>query len=238
MVDETLADPRVGAVGCKLVYPDRRVQHAGVVLGVGGVADHAFKGVEADDPGYVARAACAQEYAAVTAACLLCRTDAFRDVGGLDQEELAVAFNDVDLCLKLRRAGWRVIWTPDVVAEHHESLSRGDDMTPQNRTRFINEHQFMVERWGDALARDPFYNRHFSRQGGVFRNLADESLLPPGAADTPEKTLRPTSDSPNKIVPRQPVFHSPASHSRRRKAATHRTPTLGHENPLPCLADT
>ncbi len=183
MVDEALADPHVAAVGCKLVYPDRRVQHAGVVLGVGGVADHAFKGSGEDEPGYLARAWCAQEYAAVTAACLLCRTNAFREVGGLDEDALAVAFNDIDLCLKLRRAGWRVVWTPEVVAEHHESLSRGDDMTPHNRTRFIAENQAMLERWGDALRDDPFYSRHFSRDRGVFRSLADESLrLPDGRA--------------------------------------------------------
>lgn len=179
MVDEALADPRVAAVGCKLVYPDRRVQHAGVVLGAGGVGAHAFKGESEHAPGYQGRARCAQEYAAVTAACLLCRAEAFRAVGGLDQETLGVAFNDVDLCLKLRAAGWRVVWTPDVVAEHHESLSRGDDMTEANRTRFAVEDRVMVERWGAQLAADPFYSPHFTLHGGTFRTLADESLVPP-----------------------------------------------------------
>jgi GT2 family glycosyltransferase len=146
------------------------VQHAGVVLGVGGVAEHTFKGLP-QDAGYMSRARCAQQYSAVTAACMLCRADAFLDAGGFDEHELAVAFNDVDLCLKVARRGGRVVWTPAVVAEHHESLSRGDDMVPGKAARFFRENYVMFQRWHEVLGADPFYNPHFSRERGVFSDL-------------------------------------------------------------------
>ena len=173
LMDEALADPRVAIVGAKLLYPNRTVQHAGVVLGVGGIADHAFRGLPAADPGYGARAWCAQQYSAVTAACMLCRAEAFRDVQGFDEIELAVAYNDVDLCLKVAARGWRVVWTPALVAEHHESLSRGDDMEPSKVARFFHENQVMQERWGGTLRRDPFYNPHFLRSDGIFTDLEE-----------------------------------------------------------------
>ena len=173
LLDEALADPRVAIVGAKLLYPDRMVQHAGIVLGVGGIADHAFRGIPDGDPGYVARAWCAQQYSAVTAACMLCRAQAFREVGGFDEVELAVAFNDVDLCLRVGASGWRVIWTPDLVAEHHESLSRGTDMAPEKAGRFFHENQLMQQRHGEVLRRDPFYNPIFSRLDGIFRDLGE-----------------------------------------------------------------
>jgi GT2 family glycosyltransferase len=127
MVGEMLADPQVGIVGNKLLYPTGLVQHGGVILGVGGVADHAHKGLTADDPGYNARAISAQDMSAVTAACMLCRRSAYEAVGGFDERDLQVAFNDVDLCLKVGAAGYRVIWTPHSLAEHRESLSRGNE---------------------------------------------------------------------------------------------------------------
>jgi GT2 family glycosyltransferase len=171
MIDEALADPAVAIVGAKLVYPNGTVQHGGVVLGMGGIADHAFKGIPADNPGYMSRARCAQQYSAVTAACMLCRADAFVDAGGFDEQELAVAFNDVDLCLKIGSRGGRIIWTPAVVAEHHESLSRGDDMGHGKAARFFSENYVMFQRWHRLLSADPFYNRHFSRERGVFFDL-------------------------------------------------------------------
>lgn len=171
LVDEALADPEVGIVGAKLLYPNGTVQHAGVVLGVGGIADHVFKGLPADHPGYLGRALCAQEYSAVTAACLLCRADVFMDVGGFDEQELIIAFNDVDLCLKVRKQGRKVIWTPALVAEHHESLSRGDDVSPTKAPRFFYENHVMLSRWHDVLPRDPFYSPHFSRDRGLFTDL-------------------------------------------------------------------
>lgn len=182
MMHEALADPQVGAVGIKLLYPNTTVQHAGVVLGVGGVADHMFRFIPANAPGYCARALCAQDLSAVTAACMLCRTDAFKAVGGFDEANLAVAFNDVDLCLKLRAAGWRIIYTPDVIAEHQESLSRGSDMEPNVLPRFQGENQIMLDRWRTVIGRDPFYNRNFSTEEGIFENLSNAPLDPRRAA--------------------------------------------------------
>ncbi len=173
MVGEALADPLAAIVGVKLLYPNTLVQHAGVILGVGGVADHAFRGLAANDPGYMARAICAQDLSAVTAACMLCRREAFDAVGGFDAAELRVAFNDVDLCLKMVQAGYRVVWTPAVVAEHRESLSRGSDFKPEHQARFFDENAIMTQRWGDILANDKHYSRRFSRQGGLFVNLSD-----------------------------------------------------------------
>ena len=176
MVNEALADPHVAAVGVKLTYPNNTVQHAGVVLGVGGVADHMFRYYPRDAVGYCFRAVCAQDLSAVTAACMLCRTEAFRAVGGFDEDKLPVAFNDVDLCLRLGQAGWRIVMTPAVVAEHHESLSRGDDLSDQNLSRFYGENQVMWDRWGGLIRDDPFYNQHFSRETGMFEKLSSASL--------------------------------------------------------------
>lgn len=178
IVNEALASPAVGAVGVRLLYPNSTVQHAGVVLGVGGVADHTFRYYPADEPGYCFRSVVAQELSAVTAACMLCRMDAFRAVGMLDADRLAVAFNDVDLCLKLGAAGYQVIYTPAVVAEHHESLSRGSDMQPHALPRFYEENQTMMDRWGHVIRRDPRYNQHFSSETGMFEKLSTASLDP------------------------------------------------------------
>jgi GT2 family glycosyltransferase len=177
MVGEMLADSHVGIVGSKLLYPNGLVQHGGVILGVGGVADHAHKGLTAKDPGYVARAICAQELSAVTAACMLCRRTAFETVGGFDEIDLQVAFNDVDLCLKVAEAGYRIIWTPSSVAEHRESFSRGDDMRPDQQARFFHENEVMIGRWGCVLSEDRFYHRVFSRMSGVFTNIATASVM-------------------------------------------------------------
>ncbi len=171
MLDECLVDPQVGAVGAKLVYPGGTVQHAGVVLGVGGVADHAFRGIPGDAPGYMMHAMAAQEVSAVTGACMLVRRAAFEVVGGLDERDLTVAFNDIDLCIKLTQAGWKVVFTPDVVAEHRESMSRGDDTDPVKVARFMYENEVMRQRYPGVLPFDPYYSRHFSREGGVYREL-------------------------------------------------------------------
>jgi GT2 family glycosyltransferase len=171
MMGEALSDPKVAVVGVKLVYPDRTVQHGGVVLGIGGVADHAFLGIPEDHPGYLYRARCAQQYSAVTGACMLCRADVFFEVGGFDEHDLAVTFSDVDLCLKIGSRGWRVVWTPDVIAEHHESMSRGDDVSPGKAHRSFYENQVMLQRWRDVIMADPYYNPHFSRDDGIFSDL-------------------------------------------------------------------
>jgi GT2 family glycosyltransferase len=174
LVDEALCGDRVAAVGGKFIYPDQTVQHGGVILGVGGVGEHAHRGLLADSPGYMGRALLAQELSAVTAAGMLCNARAFAEVGGFDETDLLVAFNDVDLCLKLRAAGYKVIWTPEFMAEHHESISRGNDNDPAHQRRFYHENQTMHERWGEVLANDPHYNRAFSRKAGIFRILAGE----------------------------------------------------------------
>jgi O-antigen biosynthesis protein len=177
MVGEMLADPRVGIVGNKLLYPSGLVQHGGVILGVGGVADHAHRGLPADHPGYVGRAICAQDMSAVTAACMLCRRDVFEAVGGFDEAELQVAFNDVDLCLKVGREGYRVIWTPSSVAEHRESMSRFDDMRSDQQPRFFHENEVMKRRWEGILSHDRFYNRAFSRLSGICTDLGPASVM-------------------------------------------------------------
>jgi GT2 family glycosyltransferase len=171
LVDECLADETVGAVGAKLLYPNGLVQHAGVVLGVGGVADHALRGIAGDAPGYVMRAMVARRVSAVTAACMLVRRRAFEAVGGFDAAALAVAYNDVDLCLKLGAQGWKIVYAAEAVAEHHESYSRGDDFDGGKLDRFMRETTVMRQRHAALLADDPFYNIHFSRAGGVYREL-------------------------------------------------------------------
>jgi GT2 family glycosyltransferase len=171
MLNEGLVNERVGAVGAKLLYPNGTVQHAGVVLGVGGIADHAFRGLAGDAPGYVMRAMTTQQISAVTAACMLVRKSAFDEVGGFDESELTIAFNDVDLCIKLGKAGWQIIYAADAVAEHKESMSRGDDLNENKVARFMLENEAMRQRHAALLPHDPFYNRHFSREGGVYREL-------------------------------------------------------------------
>ena len=171
LAGEVLSAPENGAAGAKLLYPDGTVQHAGVVLGIGGVADHAFRGLRADAPGYIAHAISAREVSAVTAACMLVRREAFVGVGGFDEAELAIAFNDIDLCIRLRNAGWRIVFTPECAALHQESRTRGDDLRADNLARFMRENQVMLERWGALLPEDPFYNRHFARDAGIYRDL-------------------------------------------------------------------
>ncbi|MEB3884176.1 tetratricopeptide repeat protein [Lyngbya sp. CCY1209] len=152
----------IGAVGPLLLYPDDTVQHAGVVLGIGGVAGHSHKGYQAHHLGYYNHLITVNNYSAVTGACLMCRREVFEEVGGLD-EEFAVAFNDVDFCLKLVRQGYRNIYLPHVVLYHYESKSRGYEDTPEKEERFKRESKLMKQRWGDLLKNDPYYNPNLSR---------------------------------------------------------------------------
>ncbi len=162
-------EPAVGAVGAKLSYPDGTLQHGGVVLGAGGVAGHSHLGIGRDDPGYFGRMVMAQEVSAVTGACLMMRRAVFEEVGGFDAEHLAVAFNDTDLCLKVRRAGYVIVWTPHAALIHHESKSRGRDDTPEKRARFEAEVATMLDRWGPQLRNDPYYNPNLARAKAQFR---------------------------------------------------------------------
>ena len=150
----------VGAVGAMLYYPNNRIQHAGVILGIGGVASHAHKMLGRTAGGDHARAALTQAMSAVTAACLVVRKAVFTAAGGFD-ETLAIAFNDVDLCLRLGASGLRNVWTPFAELYHYESVSRGDDTTA-GRPGFLEESRLMHERWGDLLNADPYFNPNLS----------------------------------------------------------------------------
>lgn len=150
--------PGVGAVGARLWYPDRTLQHGGVVLGIGGVAGHAHKRLAMDEGGYFERAALIQSFSVVTAACLIVQKKHYLAVNGLNESELKVAFNDVDFCLRLREAGLRNVWTPYAELFHHESATRGEDINPEKQQRFAGEVRYMMGRWGDTLTHDPAYN--------------------------------------------------------------------------------
>ena|GEM_PF-728418 len=157
MVSHALS-PGVGAVGARLWYPNETLQHGGVVLGLGGgVAGHAHKFLPRNQPGYFGRATLTQSFSAVTAACLVIRKELFEQVGGLN-ETLQVAFNDVDLCLRVLEAGYRNVWTPYAELYHHESATRGYEDTPEKQARFLEEVQYMKHRWNRLLLRDPAYN--------------------------------------------------------------------------------
>ncbi|WP_307636192.1 glycosyltransferase family 2 protein [Variovorax boronicumulans] len=150
--------PGVGAVGAKLWYPDRTLQHGGVILGVGGVANHSHKGIAFGDNGYFSRANLIQSFSAVTAACLVVKKDRYLSIDGLDEIHLKVAFNDVDFCLRLLEKGFRNIWTPYAELFHHESATRGADVAPEKRERFVREVNYMLDRWGAILKDDPAYS--------------------------------------------------------------------------------
>jgi GT2 family glycosyltransferase len=153
--------PSIGAVGAKLLFPDGTVQHAGVVTGIGGVAGHGHKYADGSTGGYFNVVRTANNYSAVTGACLMVRRDAFERAGGFD-ERLAIAFNDVDFCLRLRAFGLYNIYLAHVVLYHYESKSRGADDEGAKRARFHGERDRMRERWGAALACDPHYSPHLT----------------------------------------------------------------------------
>ncbi|HEY1584010.1 MAG TPA: glycosyltransferase family 2 protein [Chthoniobacterales bacterium] len=178
MVSQALPSD-VGAVGARLLYPDDRIQHAGVILGGGGVAAHAHKGLPRTNHGYFSRAILAQEVSAATAACLLVRRKSYLEIGGFDEQHLSVAFNDVDFCLRLRRAGYRIIYTPYAEFYHHESASRGLEDTVRKNRRFEAETKYMHDTWGDALQNDPAYNPNLSLASADFRLAFPPRTSPP-----------------------------------------------------------
>ncbi|MDE2303322.1 MAG: glycosyltransferase family 2 protein [Sphingomonadales bacterium] len=160
--------PEVGAAGAKLLYEDGTIQHAGVVIGLGEAAGHAHRFQRDDDPGYFARAHVAHRASAVTAACLVVEKAKFEAVGGFDEDHLAVAFNDVDLCLKLDRAGWCNLYVPQAVAVHHESKSRGRDFLPANIDRYMSELAVLQERWATRDYRDPLHHPHLDEYSETY----------------------------------------------------------------------
>jgi GT2 family glycosyltransferase len=152
------ARPGVGGVGAMLYYPDQRIQHAGTILGIAGVAAHAYRWQPRGTPGFFGRAGLIQNLSAVTAACFVVPAAVYAEVGGLDERNLTIAFNDVDLCLRIGERGYRIVWTPHAELYHHESASRGLDTDPDKRKRFAAEVAYMHRRWGALLRHDPCHN--------------------------------------------------------------------------------
>ena len=154
--------PEVGIVGARLYYPDNTIQHAGIVVGIDGIAANMFPGMKRDREGYLHKAAIQLNYSAVTAACMMIKKRVFDEIDGMEKG-LAVAFNDVDFCLRVRKAGYLVVYNPWVEAYHYESKSRGKEDTKEKIRRFGDEIEFMRTRWIDILKEgDPYYNPNFS----------------------------------------------------------------------------
>jgi GT2 family glycosyltransferase len=164
--------PENGAIGAMLYYPDDRIQHAGVILGIGvgapGAAGHAYKTQPRGYAGQASRALLCQNLSAVTGACLIVRRKLFEEVGGLNEVNLPVAFNDIDFCLRIREMGYRNLWTPHAELYHHESASRGYEDTPEKKIRFKKECEYMARRWGELLLNDPAYNPNLTLDKETF----------------------------------------------------------------------
>lgn len=175
MVDDWLTElmryavrPDVGAVGAKLLYDDGSIQHAGVVIGICEAAGHAHRFERSSELGYFAQTHLAHVVSAVTAACLVVKKSKFLAVGGFDAEHLAIAYNDVDLCLKIERAGWRNMYVPHATLLHHESKSRGQDFSPKNIDRYRRELSTLQKRWATVTYEDPRHNRNLDRYSETF----------------------------------------------------------------------
>ena len=153
---------RWGAVGARLWYPDGRLQHGGVVLGLNGVASHAFHRFPPQPIAPMHRTfVLAQNTSAVTAACMVTRKDIFSDLDGFD-ENLPRNFNDVDFCMRLRERGWLIVWTPYANLIHHESATRGHDTPAKDRERLFREASYMEKKWSAQILRDPYYSPNLS----------------------------------------------------------------------------
>ena len=171
----------VGAVGARLLYQDDTIQHAGVVIGFGGIAGHTFIGLHKNENSYFHRAMCAQDYSAVTAACVMVKRSVFESVGGFSTE-LAVAFNDIDLCMKIRAADKLIVYDPYALLYHYESKSRGLEDTPEKVARFNREIAIFAKKWPDILKNgDPYYNPNLTLRKSNFalRDLKKEKIGEP-----------------------------------------------------------
>lgn len=155
---EQVQREEVGAVGAKLLFENGMVQHAGVILGLGGVAGHAHKYFPREHSGYFQRLQVVHNVSACTAACLLVKKEVFLEVHGFNEVELKVAFNDVDLCLKIREKGYLIVFTPYALLYHYESITRGHEDTAEKQQRFATEIDYMKKTWGEILEQDPYYN--------------------------------------------------------------------------------
>ena len=161
--------PEVGVAGCRLLYPDETVQHGGVIVGIGSFAGHAHHLVPADHPGYMARPHLLQNVSAVTFACAMLRSAVFRELGGLDEKNLGVAYNDVDFCLRAMENGYLNVYTPHAELYHHESRTRGSEDDSAKKARFAAETAYMRHRHRQLLEHgDPFYNVNFRRHGNSY----------------------------------------------------------------------
>jgi hypothetical protein len=179
--------PEVGVVGAKLLYPDRSLQHAGVILGPRENCDHAFRHLPEEDGGYFEFPRLIRDVSAVTFACAMMRRSVFDEVGGLDAQNLAVAFNDVDMCLRIRERGYWVVYTPFAVLFHHESATRSMHSN-------LGEEDFMRRRWGGVIRHDPFYNPNLTRKAEDYSLNFD--------APTYAERLGPIEDTPAGHAPK------------------------------------
>jgi len=161
--------PGIGAVGAKLLYADHTIQHAGVAIGLGNAAGHSHRFQRDDAPGYHDLAHCAHYVSAVTGACLVVSKAQYLGVGGLDADHLQVAYNDVDLCLKLQHNGLRNVYEPRARLLHLESKSRGSDFSPINSDRYLRELAVLQARWDTATVVDPVHHRLLDRSSETFR---------------------------------------------------------------------
>lgn len=171
--------PEVGIVGAKLLYPNGLVQHAGVVLGLRGPADHPFIGASLEESGYMHRLQLDQQYSVVTAACMMIRKSVYEQAGGMDEQDFKVSYNDVDLCLKVRELGYSTVWTPYSVVMHEGSVSQtqiNPDKAAAKQLRFEGEQQAMYRKWRPEIGNDPAYNKNLTLSGNGFE-LEHRSLL-------------------------------------------------------------
>jgi glycosyltransferase involved in cell wall biosynthesis len=174
--------PEVGAVGAKLFYPNGTIQHAGVVVGIGGLAGHPHIRLPRDTLGYFGRAACVQQFSAVSAACMVMRREIFLEVDGFDEKNFAIAFNDVDIGLRLRQAGYSIVWSPYAQLFHHESASLGLPSDEGRRNQFLAESSNFKRIWANAIAHDPFYNPNLTNTGGDFTPATPPRVVKPWTA--------------------------------------------------------
>lgn len=175
MLNEAECSNDIAIVGAKLLYPNGRIQHGGIIVGPGEIAQHMNRGMTKDEYGYTLRSILSQELTAVTAAMMLVKAPVFHAVGGFDEINLKIAYNDVDLCLKVREAGYRIVMCMDVMAIHHESFSRGSDDNPEHQERFAREMEYMEKKWGEQAiyCNDPAYSPHFKVAPQLFYELTD-----------------------------------------------------------------
>jgi lipopolysaccharide biosynthesis protein/GT2 family glycosyltransferase/SAM-dependent methyltransferase len=191
-----VAQPGVGAVGAKLYYANNSIQHGGVILGIGGLAGHSHRFFQRSDGGSAYRLQVVQNLSAVTAACMVVPKHVFNQVGGFDEVNLGVSYNDVDLCLRIREVGYSIVWTPYAELYHLEAISRGYDQESRNVTRAGRERAYLRERWGDTLQVDPYYSPNLSLANEQF-----ELAFPPRVVKPwPASAASPSSESADHLL--------------------------------------